>query len=167
MSRRSKAVASSRQPDLFAFAAQPALTPTPSPSASSGPVVSVDRGCARLQPSTLPATVATSTDRSRPAARELRETRIVSLEDLPDYASVDQELVDRSIAALPPGRMWFTYAAIKESFGVSRATIARKVKQGLVPGIRFRGTSVLEDGPVRRFDRNQLRWLLLALRAQR
>jgi hypothetical protein len=48
---------------------------------------------------------------------------------------------------------------------VSRATVARKVQQGLVPGIRFRGASVLPDGPVRRFDRNQLRWLLLALRS--
>jgi hypothetical protein len=99
------------------------------------------------------------------AARVLRETRIVSLADLPDYPPLDQELVDRSIAALPPNRMWFTYAAIRECFGVSRATVARKVKKGLVPGIRFRGASVLEDGPVRRFDRNQLRWLLLALRS--
>jgi hypothetical protein len=92
-------------------------------------------------------------------------TRVVSLNDLPDYPSLDQELVDRSIAALPPNRIWFTYSAIKECFGVSRATVARKVKKGLVPGIRFRGTSVLEDGPVRRFDRNQLRWLLLAIRS--
>jgi hypothetical protein len=99
------------------------------------------------------------------AARVLSETRIVSPADLPDYPPLDQELVDRSIAALPPNRIWFTYRAIKECFGVSRATIARKVQQGLVPGIRFRGASVLPDGPVRRFDRNQLRWLLLALRS--
>jgi hypothetical protein len=99
------------------------------------------------------------------AARALRETRSVSVADLPEYPLLDQELVDRSIAALPPNRIWFTYRAIKECFGVSRATVARKVQQGLVPGIRFRGASVLPDGPVRRFDRNQLRWLLLALRS--
>ena len=84
--------------------------------------------------------------------------------DLPNYPELDHDLVDRSIAALPEARIWFTYAAIRECFGVSRATVARKVKEGLVPGIRFCGTNVLEDGPVRRFDRDQLRWLLLAIR---
>jgi len=85
---------------------------------------------------------------------------------MPDYPSSDQELVDRTISALPPNRMWFTYADIRESFGISRATVARRVKGGLVPGIRFKGTSVVEDGPVRRFDRGQLRWLLLAVRSR-
>jgi len=167
MSRRSKASSvSTLQPDLFAFGMSPqsatvvrdrdanpieAVIPAITRSASSAAVSS---------PSTPPPRV------TKPAAaRVLRETHIVSLADLPDYPPLDQELVDRSIAALPPNRIWFTYAAIRECFGVSRATVARKVKKGLVPGIRFRGASVLEDGPVRRFDRNQLRWLLLALRS--
>ena len=168
MTRRSKASSvSSLQPDLFAFGMSPqsatvvrdrdanpieAVVPAITRSASTSVAVS--------SPSAPPPRV------TKPAAaRVLRETRIVSLADLPDYPPLDQELVDRSIAALPPNRIWFTYAAVRECFGVSRATVARKVKKGLVPGIRFRGASVLEDGPVRRFDRNQLRWLLLALRS--
>ena len=92
--------------------------------------------------------------------------RTIRCTDLPQYEPADQELVDRSIAALPPNRMWFTYKAIRECFGISRATVARKVKAGLVPGIRFEGSRVIEDGAVRRFDRGQLRWLLLAVRSR-
>lgn len=92
--------------------------------------------------------------------------RVVSLDDLPRYPQLDQDLVDQSIAALPAGKMWFTYQAIRECFGVSRATVARRVKKGLVPGIRFSGSRVIEDGSVRRFDRTQLRWLLLSVRSQ-
>lgn len=99
-------------------------------------------------------------------ARSSPQLRTVCLTDLPEYPVLDQEVVDRSIAALPANKMWFTYAAIRECFGVSRATVARKVKRGLVPGIRFIGPRVLDDGPVRRFDRDQLRWLLLALRSR-
>lgn len=109
----------------------------------------------------------TKARQARPRRSNSQATRIVAREDLPEYSAPDQELVDRTIASLPAGRMWFTYAAIRECFGISRATVARKVKEGLVPGIRFRGKSVLEDGPVRRFDRSQLRWLLLAVRSRR
>ncbi len=92
--------------------------------------------------------------------------RIVETADLPSYSDLDHAIVDRSIAGLPETRIWFTYSAIKEYFGISRATVARKMKEGLVPGIRFQGSNVLEDGPVRRFDRRQLRWLLLAVRGR-
>lgn len=99
--------------------------------------------------------------------REATSLRSTTVADMPEYSELDQELVDRSIAGLPSNRMWFTYSAIRESFGISRATVARKVKLGLVPGIRFHGASVIEDGPVRRFDRGQLRWLLLSVRSRR
>lgn len=155
------------QPDLFSFALfneQPPAkqarrtTTTKSKAADAKPrqagysLVSADAQFVRGVGAAIP------TDAS---------VRVVSTSDLPEYPQSDQELVDRSIAALPPNRIWFTYSAIRECFGVSRATVARKVKRGLVPGIRFRGTNVLEDGPVRRFDRSQLRWLLLAVRSHR
>jgi|CXWL01.1.fsa_nt_gi hypothetical protein len=58
------------------------------------------------------------------------------------------------------------YRDIGKHFGISRATIARRLKHGLVPGVRFQHQRMLDDGPVRRFDRLQLRWLLLAIRAR-
>ena len=167
MLRRSKAQAApNRQPDLFAFERVPRVAPSADPSTWSRPDRLAGHTDAGPKPSVASVTASRSIGRTPTSAILARDIRIIALDDLPVYAPLDQELVDRSIAALPPGRMWFTYAAIKECFGVSRATVARKVKQGLVPGIRFCGTSVLEDGPVRRFDRGQLRWLLLAVRAR-
>jgi hypothetical protein len=150
---------------LFAFAAlspAPVATLAPASRPVAGEVIEMARP---FSATPAPPSPATPIVRLQAPARGGLETRVVSLIDLPAYPSLDQDLVDRSIAALPSNRIWFTYAAIKECFGVSRATVARKVKKGLVPGIRFRGPNVLEDGPVRRFDRNQLRWLLLAVRA--
>jgi hypothetical protein len=165
MSRRSKASSvSTLQPDLFAFG----MSPQPEPvvrDRNANPVAPKFPVIARSIVTTAVSSTPTPRTKRPSAASARRETRSVSVADLPDYPPLDQELVDRSIAALPPNRIWFTYRAIKECFGVSRATVARKVQQGLVPGIRFRGASVLPDGPVRRFDRNQLRWLLLALRS--
>jgi hypothetical protein len=167
MSRRTRTgFASPLQPDLFSVGtvSQPSVIERSPPAAAVGKA-SVDVCCSPGQVSVTPIAPKPTIGRARDV-RARAETRIVSHSDLPEYPALDQELVDRSIAALPPGRIWFTYAAIKECFGISRATVARKVKKGLVPGIRFRGTSVLEDGPVRRFDRSQLRWLLLAVRSQ-
>lgn len=91
--------------------------------------------------------------------------RIITLKDMPDYPRETIELVDGSIAALPADVVWLTYREIHKRFGISRATIARRVKEGAIPGIRFQDGRVLDDGPVRRFDRKQVRWLLLAVRA--
>jgi hypothetical protein len=66
--------------------------------------------------------------------------------------------------ALPAEKLWFTYSDIKRSFGISRATIARRMKDELVPGIRILNGRVLDDGAVRRFDRTQLRWLLISVK---
>jgi len=73
-------------------------------------------------------------------------------------------MVERTIRELPRGRLWFTYKDIQFYFGVSRATVARRLREGLVPGVLMEGDSVIEDAPVRRFDLEQLRWLLLAVR---
>lgn len=96
-----------------------------------------------------------------------REFRLVTLADMPEYLAELQQAVDRSMQALPAAKLWFTYRDIRLSFGVSRATIARRLRDGLVPGVMMAGDSVVEEGPVRRFDRDQLRWLLLALRCRR
>jgi len=166
MSRRSRtASVSTPQPDLFSFEGFPQTSVADTTSAKrieEGNVVEIVRS---RKASAAAAPEAKRISKPHASSRVSLETRVVSPDELPDYPPLDQELVDRSIAALPPNRIWFTYAAIKECFGISRATVARKVKKGLVPGIRFRGTNVLEDGPVRRFDRNQLRWLLLSVRS--
>jgi hypothetical protein len=90
--------------------------------------------------------------------------RIVAVDDMPNYPAELVAIVDRSIAELPADMVWLTYRDIGKRFGVSRATIARRLKGGLVPGVRIYDGCVLGDGSVRRFDRVQLRWLLLAVR---
>lgn len=94
------------------------------------------------------------------------ESSIISIrtDDLPCYPSEVIDLVERSLQNLPSDSCWFTYKDIRRCFGVSRATIARRLKDGLVPGVRFCEGRMLEDGAVRRLDREQLRWLLLAVR---
>ena len=100
-------------------------------------------------------------------AGRLDPPRTVTVEDMPDYPAELHEAVDRMLADLRSDRVLLTYRAIKECFGISRATVARRVKDGLVPGVRMANGRVLDDGPVRRFDRMQLRWLLLAVRFAR
>lgn len=90
----------------------------------------------------------------------------VALDEMPIYPDVLVHAVERAIADLPRGKLWFTYRDIKDHFGVSRATVARRLRDRLVPGVRMEGDHVLEDGAVRRFDRMQLRWLLLAVRCR-
>ncbi|MFZ4604351.1 MAG: hypothetical protein ACOYM8_18070 [Caulobacterales bacterium] len=84
--------------------------------------------------------------------------------DLPRYDEDEITIVDATIAEMPPTKLWFTYQDIQRLFGVSRATVARKVKAGLVPGIRFADGRVVEEGAVRRFNRTQVRFVLLAVR---
>jgi hypothetical protein len=90
--------------------------------------------------------------------------RVTALSDMPLYPEAARECVERALDALPGDLIWLTYKDIRTHFGVSRATIARRVKEGLVPGVSFVGDRVLEEAHVRRFDRLQLRWLLLAVR---
>lgn len=91
--------------------------------------------------------------------------RVITTEGLPHYPTEVIEQVDRSIAALPAEKLWFTYHDIRRCFGVSRATVARRMKDGVVPGVRFQQGRMIEDGAVRRLDREQLRWLLLAVQS--
>jgi hypothetical protein len=97
-------------------------------------------------------------------ARANKEVRLISLTDMPDYPIDLHAVVDSMLAELRDEPVLMTYRDIHNRLGVSRATIARRVKAGLVPGVRIKDGRVLEDGPVRRFDRTQVRWLLLAVR---
>lgn len=75
---------------------------------------------------------------------------------MPIYSELDLEIVDKSLEVLPVEMGWFTYAAVKACFGDSRTTGARRMKEHLIPGIRFRRANVLEDGPDRRFSHLQI-----------
>lgn len=98
---------------------------------------------------------------------EDRPSRVLREDDMPHYAYEAHESVAAALGALPKAQLWFTYKDIQFFFGVSRATVARRLREGLVPGVTMAGSSVVEDGPVRRFDRRQLKWLLLSLRHRR
>ncbi len=103
---------------------------------------------------------------SRAGARVVdeRPSRVLCVDDMPAYSDEANESVAAALEALPQAQLWFTYKDIQSLFGVSRATVARRLREGLVPGVRMAGSSVVEDAAVRRFDRGQLKWLLLALR---
>jgi hypothetical protein len=95
----------------------------------------------------------------------ISSVRVITTEGLPDYSAEVIEQVERSIAGLPSDKLWFTYHDIRRCFGVSRATVARRMKDGVVPGVRFLQGRMIEHGAVRRLDREQLRWLLLAVQS--
>lgn len=97
-------------------------------------------------------------------ARQERPSRTLKVEDMPAYPEEAHESVAAALDMLPKSQLWFTYKDVNFFFGVSRATTARRLREGLVPGVRMAGSSVMEDAAVRRFDRGQLKWLLLAVR---
>ena len=72
--------------------------------------------------------------------------------------------IDRAMEELPPERVWLTYRDIERAFGVSRATVARRMKGGLVPGVVMENGRVVQEGAVRRFSRHQVRAILLSVR---
>lgn len=90
--------------------------------------------------------------------------RVVSLAELPVYTEGERALVEETLAQLPRDKLWFTYADVTRAFTVSKATVKRRIKAGAIPGIRFQGGRVVEEGAIRRFTREQVRYLLLALR---
>ncbi len=107
-------------------------------------------------------------ERPRRAQRSARRhtKECVAISDLPRYPDELMAAVDAVVRELPASQLWFTYRDIRRYFGVSRATVARRLRERLVPGVLMEGDHVLEDGAVRRFDRMQLRWLLLAVRCR-
>jgi hypothetical protein len=101
----------------------------------------------------------------RAPSRQRKSTvRMLTEADMPHYADPAIEAAAQCLRQLPPAQLWFTYKDIQFFFGVSRATVARRLRERLVPGVIVDGDHVVEDAAVRRFDRTQLRWLLLAVR---
>jgi hypothetical protein len=110
--------------------------------------------------------LAASTSVSVRERRRVRQavSRMLTIDDMPAYPAEAIEAAKQALRQLPPSQLWFTYKDIQFYFRVSRATVARRLRDGLVPGVRMAGVSVVEDAPVRRFDRDQLQWVLLAVR---
>jgi hypothetical protein len=125
-------------------------------------------------PSAADNLISASPPAAQAAVRQIRnrapariEIATVTPQDMPHYPGDLAQQVEQEIAAIPTDRVLLTYREIWRYFGVSRATVARRMKDGLVPGIRMSEGRVLDDGPVRRFNRVQIRWLLLAVRRSR
>jgi hypothetical protein len=84
---------------------------------------------------------------------------------MPAYCQEEVADVDRLVAEIRSDRLLFSYRDIQSLFGVSKATANRRMKDGLVPGVTIQDGVVSRDGGVRRFSREQVRWLLLAVRS--
>lgn len=90
--------------------------------------------------------------------------RLITEHDLPSYPQEEIAAVERLVAGLKSDRALLGYKDIAAHFGVSKATANRRMKDGLVPGVRIAGGVVMRDGGVRRFSREQVKWLVLAVR---
>ena len=94
-------------------------------------------------------------------------SRLLTDRDMPEYSQEEVAEVDRVIAGTKSDRLLLGYRDIHDLFGVSKATANRRMKDGLVPGVRIQDGVVSRDGGVRRFSREQVKWLLLAVRSHR
>ena len=56
--------------------------------------------------------------------------RFVTVQDMPSYHDELVALVRQSIKEVPADSVWFTYRDIQRLFGVSKATIARRLQDG-------------------------------------
>lgn len=123
----------------------------------------------RVEPPAVALPSAQATPMRRAARRAAKEPVVITLtsEDMPDYSPDLVTQIDQEIATIPTDRVLLTYKEIWDYFGVSRATVVRRMKDRLIPGIRMSDGRVLDDGPVRRLSRVQVRWLLLAVRRRR
>lgn len=91
---------------------------------------------------------------------------MIRMADMPAYSQEEVAAVEHVIASIRTDRQLLGYKDLKAYFGVSKATANRRMKDGLVPGVRILDGRVLRDGGVRRLSREQVRWLLLAVRNQ-
>lgn len=84
---------------------------------------------------------------------------------MPAYSEEEIAAVDRVLEGIKSDRLFLGYRDIQDLFGVSKATVNRRMKDGLVPGVTLQSGVVTRDGGVRRFSREQVKWLLLAVRS--
>lgn len=94
-------------------------------------------------------------------------SRLLTDRDMPAYSEEEIAEVDRVIAEIKSDRLLLGYADIQGLFGVSKATVNRRMKEGMIPGVRIQDGVVSRDCAVRRFSREQVKWLLLAVRSNR
>lgn len=134
----------------------PYVTPPASPTANAGPIRLGAQPVVRLNLGPKLAARA----RPRPPA-----SRLLTDRDMPEYSQEEIAEVDRVISEIRSDRLLLGYKDIQNLFGVSKATANRRMKDGLVPGVRIQDGIVSRDGGVRRFSREQVKWLLLAVRS--
>jgi hypothetical protein len=148
-------MSSSKQLGLFDDA-PPFVTPPASPMAKVQPITLGAQAVVRLSLGPTPAARA----RPRPPP-----SRLLTDRDMPDYSQEEIAEVGRIIAEIKSDRLLLGYKDIQDLFGVSKATANRRMKEGLVPGVKIQDGVVSRDGGVRRFSREQVKWLLLAVRS--
>jgi hypothetical protein len=100
----------------------------------------------------------------RPPPPKSASPRLITEKDLPSYPEQEVAAVERLVAGIKSDRALLGYHDVWMHFGVSKATANRRMKDGLVPGVRIANGVVMRDGGVRRFSREQVKWLVLAVR---
>lgn len=100
----------------------------------------------------------------RPPPPKSASRRLITEKDLPSYPEQEVDAVERLVAGIRSDRALLGYHDVWTHFGVSKATANRRMKDGLVPGVRIVDGVVVRDGGVRRFSREQVKWLVLAVR---
>lgn len=100
----------------------------------------------------------------RPRPRPPPSRRLTD-RDMPGYSNDEIAAVDRILAEMKSDRLFLGYKDIQDMFGVSKATVNRRMKEGLISGVTIQDGVVSRDGGVRRFSREQVKWLLLAVRS--
>jgi hypothetical protein len=148
-------MSSSNQLGLFDDA-PPFVKPSASQSATVRPITSGTQPVVRL--SLGPKLAARPRPRQPPS-------RLLTDRDMPAYSQEQIAEVDRIIAEVKSDRLLLGYKDIQDLFGVSKATANRRMKDGLVPGVTIQAGIVSRDGGIRRFSREQVKWLLLAVRS--
>lgn len=138
--------------------APPFVTPPAPPSVKVSPITLGAQPVVRLS---LGPKLAVRPRRRAPPSRLLTDR------DMPAYSQEQIAEVDRIIAEIKSDRVLLGYRDIQDMFGVSKATANRRMKDGLVPGVRIQDGVVSRDGGVRRFSHEQVKWLLLAVRSTR
>lgn len=161
--RRSKApLVDARQ--LGLFEAPPNQAPAPAAEAPPrGPPSPPPPPPHAAKPPNARASAAQASQRNPRQTMHTSAIRTVRVEDLPNYPPDLVSRVEAQVKTIPTDRVLLTYREIQDYFGISRATTIRRLKEELVPGIRIANGRVLDEGPVRRLDRTQVRWLLLAV----
>jgi hypothetical protein len=121
------------------------------------PIVTGDSAVIRLSLSSYKRTM-------RPRPPKSADPRLITEQDLPSYPEPEIAAVERLVASIKSERALLGYKDVWAHFGVSKATANRRMKEGLVPGLRIANGVVMRDGGVRRFTREQVKWLVLAVR---